>query len=292
MKFNKKSIHDNIQKKKLPKWMVVIIILTIIAVLAIVCLIIFGKEKDVNGEYDSNGNPVYVENSKISDIFTNTDSYKGQFVDFSGRVFTDPESSDGTLAFQMWTDPVNLEKDIVVYYNGNLDLKTDDYVKLTGYIYGTLEGENAFGASVTAPIIVATKLEKSSYMDVVEPTLKSIEYTDKVINQQGYQIEVTKVEFAENETRVYVTATNNTNEEFSIYTYSVTAIQGNKQYEVTSNYDADYSELQSDLQPSVTSSGILVFDSLEQSDFRLVIEGSSSNWDIDLENYAFDLELK
>lgn len=276
-------------KNKIPKWVLIVVIILIIIIISI---FFFNGGNEVKAKYDSDGKPVYIEDSKINDMFSNPSDFKGLFVDLTGQIFTDPETEDGTLAFQMWTDPTNAENDVVVYYDkDDVTLENEDYVKLTGYVYGTLEGENAFGGAVTSPVIVATKLEKSTYMEVVSPTIKSVEFTDKKINQQGYEIEVEKVEFAEDETRVYVTATNNAEEEFTIYTFGITATQNGKQYELSDNWDADYEELQTDLRPGVTSSGVLVFDAMEQEDFNLIIEGASDNWDIDLENYSFELEI-
>ena len=98
--------------------------------------------------------------------------------------------------------------------------------------------------------------------------------------------------FAEKETRVYVTAKNDAKDEFSIYTYSAVITQNGKQYEQDDNWDADYEELQSELKPGITSSGILVFPKIEQKDFKLIIDGSSDDWDIEINEYVFNLEVK
>jgi len=88
-----------------------------------------------------------------------------------------------------------------------------------------MDYDNAFGGSMSVPVIMATKIEKGTYLDVMSPTLKEISYNDKLINQYNYKIEVTKVEFAEKETRVYVTAKNDAKDEFSINTYSAVITQ-------------------------------------------------------------------
>ena len=248
-----------------------------------------GGSTTVKPIYDKSGKPVYVVESDYEKIFTDTDSYKGKFVKLTGKIFTDPEKGDKYMGFQMYTDPEKYEKDIVVYYNENISLKSDDYVELIGYVYGTMDGTNAFGGSVSAPVVIATELKKSDYKNVMAPTLKEKTYTDKTINQSGCILTVTKVEFAEKETRVYVTADNQSGSDFSIYTYSSKIVQGSKQYDQQSNYDADYPELQSDLKNGVKSEGILTFPAVEEGSFKLIMDGSSSNWDIDINEYTFDL---
>lgn len=288
----KKGICENCgyskkKKKKLPTWAIVLIVIGVLFF-----FFILSGDSTTQPQYDENGNPVYIEEGKLDYIYTDTYQYLGKFVNISGKVFGEPETNGEYTVFQIWADPENAEKNTIVYYKGQIDAKTDDYIKLTGYVYDVTDYTNAFGGSVSAPGIMAIEVEKSSYLDAVSPTLKEVTYTNKAKNQHNYKIEVTKVEFAETETRVYVTAKNDAKDEFSIYTYSAVITQNGKQYEQESNYEADYEELQSELKPGVTSTGILVFPKIEQKDFKLMIEGSSDNWDIDLKEYVFDLEVQ
>mgnify|MGYP001051591154 CR=1 FL=1 len=275
------------KNKKLPKWAIILIIVG-----AALFLFMLLGDSTTQPKYDENGDPVYVENGKLDYLYSDTYEYLGQFVDISGKIFSEPETDGEFTILQIWADPENAEKNTIIYYNGKLDVKTDDYVKLTGYVYDVMDYENTFGGTMSAPVIMATKIEKGSYADVMSPTLKEVNYTDKSINQHNYKIEVTKVEFAEKETRIYLTAKNDAKDEFSIYTYSAVITQNGKQYEQDDNWDADYEEVQSELKPGITSSGILVFPKIEQKDFKLIIDGSSDDWDIDINEYVFNLEVK
>lgn len=275
------------EKKKFPKWLIILIGMGVAFFLFILL-----RDNTTQPKYDKNGNPVYVENGKFDYIYSSTNEYLGEFVDISGQIFNEPETDGEFTILQIWADPENAEKNTIIYYNGKLDVKTNDYVKITGYVYEVMDYENAFGGAMSAPVIVATKIEKGSYSEVMSPTLKEVNYSNKSINQHNYKIEVTKIEFAEKETRVYVTAKNDAKDEFSIYTYSAVITQNGKQYEQVNNYDADYEELQSEIKPGITSSGILVFPKIEQQEFKLMIDGSSDNWDIDINEYVFDLEVK
>lgn len=275
------------KKKKMPIWLVILIVVIVLFIV----IMLFGNKK-IEPLYDDSGNPVYVESDKLDYVYSDTENYLGKFVELSGQIFNEPETDSDTTILQIWADPENSQKNTIIYYNGKLDVKTNDYVKLTGYVYELMTYKNAFGGKMSAPAIVATKIEKSNHKDVVTPTTKEVNYTDKVINQYNYKIEVTKVEFSEKETRVYVTATNDTKDEFSIYNYSAVITQNGKQYEQSYDFNIDYDELQSTLKAGITDTGVLVFPKIEQDDFKLLIDGSSSNWDIDIDEYEFSLEVE
>ena len=198
------------------KKVILLLAILLVAFIATGC----GGSSTVKPSYDKNGKPMYIAESDYEKIYTNTDAYKGKFVKLTGKIFTDPEKGDNYMGFQMYADPEKYEKNTLIYYSENISLKSDDYVEVTGYIFGTFEGSNAFGGSVSAPVVMATELKKSDYKTVMVPTIKEKTYTDKTINQSGCIITITKVEFAEKETRVYVTAENQSGSDFSIYTYS------------------------------------------------------------------------
>lgn len=248
-----------------------------------------GNSKEVQPLYDKNGEPIFVEKDNYDKIFSNANDYKGKFVKMSGKIFGDVEKGDNSIAFQMYTDIEKYSKDIAVYYSGDISLKSDDYVELTGYVYGYMEGSNAFGGYVSSPAIMATELKKSDYKSVVRPTIKEKTYNDKIINQFGCIIKITKVEYAEKETRLYVTAENQSDSEFRLYAYSSKIIQNSKQYDYESNYDAEYQKLQDDLQPGVKSDGILVFPPIEDGPFKFVIDGYNTSYYININDFTFDL---
>jgi len=80
------------------------------------------------------------------------ESYKGASVDIVGKVFQPPESEEGVTYIQMYADPKNLEwNTIVTYEDSGLRLREDDFVHVRGTAAGKVEGENAFGATLTVP---------------------------------------------------------------------------------------------------------------------------------------------
>ena len=134
----------------------------------------------------------------------------------SGQVFVDPEKDGDEIALQVWHNPQNAEKNFIVYYKGDATVKTNDYIEVDGKITGEFKGENAFGGEVTAPMIEADTLEVKSYMEAVVPTISEIVPENAVVEQNGVALKVDKVEFAEKETRIYITESKSSSDNCSI----------------------------------------------------------------------------
>lgn len=230
-----------------------------------------------------------IKNDKIVELSSDPDKFKGYPVELTGQVFTSPEIKDGKTAFQMWGDPKNSEYNIVVYYNStSSDVATNAYVKVKGKVNGKLEGTNAFGAKITAVTVMADTIEKVDPVDILAPTKLKVD-VNKTSNQNGYSITLQKVEFADNETRVYLAVKNGTSDKIHFWGHNAKALQNNKQLD--SEMFSDYPEVQSEILPGVVSEGIVVFPALDINAKKatFVFDGSSDNFDISIEPMSFDV---
>lgn len=239
----------------------------------------------------------YISEAEITDLFTTPDNYKGKYVKLSGQVFADPEKDGDEIALQVWNDPQNAEKNFIVYYTGDISVKTNDYIEIDGKITGEFKGENAFGGEVTAPMIEADTLEVKSYMDVVVPTISEIIPENAVSEQNGVTLKVDKVEFAEKETRVYITESNNSSDNCSISVYDIKILQNGQQINQDSSsmsaYDGDYAELPYDLLVGASASGVLVFPAMDSSaSFQVHIEAYSDNWEVEFSPFVIDVQAQ
>ena len=231
--------------------------------------------------------------AEVKMMYSAPDEYKGALVELSGVVFNTVEYDEDGVYFQMWGDPENSDLNtIVTYPDPNFALESDQYVKITGTVMGEFTGTNAFGGEISAAVVTADTLEISTYQDVVSPTLATASADVPTVEQLGYSITIQKAELAENETRLYISATNNGSANFIIYSFNMTIVQDRHQYEEESNYDADYPELQSDIRPSVTTEWIVTFPALENAPFQLIIEARSDDWDEDIQDYVFNLDFQ
>lgn len=229
----------------------------------------------------------------ISSVTSDPDACKGKYVTFYGIV-SQTDESDGQYFYQVYTD-TDYNNSVLVYAPKDLvsdTISNDDFINVIAKVDGAYSGQTVMGVDTTWAKLTAENIEKSSYTDTFGKAHTAWDFQDQVIEQQGINVAVTKVEFADNETRIYVTATNNSEDTVNLWSSSAKIIQNGQQYEQTyGNYLADYPELSSDILPGASSSGILCFDALEASEFQFYLEGSSDNWEIDLEPFTFTLGM-
>lgn len=243
------------------------------------------------GENDSSTPPEkkeYVKENNYDSVFSNPEKYKDKYIKISGKVFN-VEEDDGTYVLQVWYDTQNSEKDFVV--TTDKKFKEDDYIKIDGWITGQFSGENLLGGDISCPQINAVTADKSTYKDVVSPTLK-----DKTVNksstQYGVKITVQKVEFAKNETRVYIKVNNTSKYRVSIDAYSARAVQSGKQISINDNiYDTGYDEVESEVSAGASDTGIIVFKKMDaDKPFTFEIGAYSDNYEIDMKDYKFEIK--
>lgn len=229
--------------------------------------------------------------TEFEQMYSDPNKFKGHTVDFYAKIFVQPEKDNNGTYLQAYADPEHSEKNTLISINDStLDVKTDDIIHVVGTVRKKFSGENAFGAEMVAPIIDAQKVEKADYATAFAPTLKSID-VNKEQDQKGYTLKVNKIELAENETRVYVSITNNSKNKISFYDFNSKLVQNGKQFELKDNYEANYPKLQSELLPGVNTEGIILFPAVDikSGNLKLVLEGSSENYDITINPFTYDI---
>ena len=232
----------------------------------------------------------YIDEADYDELYTNPDKYKGKYVKISGQVFLEPERDGDYIYFQMWEDPANSEGNTIVKASADVKVKSEDYIIVDGEVTGKFEGENYFGGTVTAPKIENATVEVVDYITAVAPTIKE-KVVDSTQDQYGYAVTVQKIEFAENETRVYVSVINNGSDTFSCYGFNSKIIQEGKQISSESNFFAGYPEIESDLISGASTEGIITFPALNPDvALDLYIDGYSNNWEEQVETYTYTVE--
>lgn len=237
--------------------------------------------------------PPPLSEEDIPKMYANPEQYVGSSVTLTGQIFGGVEYDDDAQYFQMWGDPDNRDWNTVVGYPyPEVDLEDEQYIRIQGIVADVFEGENMMGGTIIAPAIRADSVEVLSYKDAVRPTIATATPATSTIDQYGYSVTVETVELAEKETRVYVSVTNNGSSPFTLYEFNMLLIQDGSQYEYENNFNADYPELQDDLRPGITTEGVVVFPAIKQAPFQLIMEGSSDNWEEDLQEYVYDLSFE
>lgn len=231
-----------------------------------------------------------MKGNEIKSLYTTPENFKDHYVELIGRVFTEPGFDDDGVSIQMWTDIEECENNTLVYIlDKDFDVKQDDYVHIIGRVGDVFEGKNAFGGTISAPTVIAKEYEVLSYQDAIMPALQVLDINETQ-TQYGYSVTLQKIEFAEEETRVYVKVDNQGLDTFNVYSFNAKITQAGKQFEEQDNWDAEYPKIQSGLLAGNSTEGIIVFPKLNDGTFTVIIDASSENWDEDIEPYTFNVQ--
>lgn len=251
------------------KWILLFLIILV------VLMALLGGDSNYNDGSDYDENNIVAE-ADYSKVFSDTNAYLNRSFNLYGQIFNVLNADDGTM-FQMYTD-AECNNSVMVYDSGAFEAVEDEYVLVKGVLTDTYTGTNAFGGAVSVPLISAASVEASNYIDAFSRTQQSIEPDDIRWEKDGTSLTIEKVEFAANETRLYVTIENDSNKSVTFFTYSGVLIQNGTQYEVEYNYLAEYDELQDELQPGTSDSGIIAFPAVEPADFDFIIPCDGSDY--------------
>jgi hypothetical protein len=233
---------------------------------------------------------VPMSGEEVKTLYTETESFKDCCVEITGKVFSAPEYDQDGVSFQMWGDYDNSEKNTMVTLGDpKFEIKDGDYVKLVGFVRGTFEGQNMLGGKIVAPIIYSNECEVIEYKDLFA-VIDEIT-VNQTINQLGYIVTVQKVEFTEKDTRVYVKIENNGKNEFDLYSFNAKLVHGGRQYEEQDDWNSNYPEVQTDLIAGVTTEGIIAFPPLEPGDVKIILDGSSEDYNERLDDYVYEAKL-
>lgn len=226
----------------------------------------------------------------IQKVVTDPNAYKGDSIEFYGKVFVEPERDQKGVYLQMYV--LNKGKDgnaIVAFNDPNFQVKNHDIVYVKGTVKEAFKGENAMGGKVTAPMIIAKELKKSDYGTAFAPAKKSVDVNQEQ-NQSGFKVIVKKLEVAQDETRVYVSIANESDAKINFFQHNAKLVQNGKQLEIKNNYEADYPEIQSDILPGTTTEGVLVYPAIaEGGSVQLHAEGYSENYQLRIKPFQFTI---
>ena len=224
------------------------------------------------------GDNTPIKDSEISSLYSNPKDFKGRTFEFAGKVFSVEKDGEG-YAIQAWGDTVNNQENTIIYTTStDPKIKNDDFIIATGTITGEFKGENAFGGEVKAPKMETTSIKVATYQEAVAPALKTITPENATLTKGKVTLTVSKVEIAESETRVYVSAKNDSSGEVSLWTHSATLLQNGKQLDPQDNYDADYPQMSSEIKKGVSTEGIICFPVIEEGAFSFAIDGSDPDY--------------
>lgn len=242
----------------------------------------------VNGNNATCSGDIDKVNATGEQLTSDPGAYKCKTVTLSGKVFN-VDKDGGDTAWQVWTNSKDSKNNVILYYSGSSDISEDDYVKFTGQVGGVFDGKNAFNGDVSAPVIKVSSIQKASRDEVVEPALKTI-MPNKSKTIQGVTVTLSKIEFAANETRLYIHVKNDSSATATIYDFDTKIVQSGSQVQTKYIFDSDdSSELPSDILAHTSEKGKMYFEKADSTNpLRVILQGMSEDDYQDL-NYTFNI---
>ena len=241
---------------------------------------------------------VFVEESKVGKIFKDPDAYKGKYVTVTGLIANSEAKKGGKTLFYVCEDVVNYENYLVVLADNDLfdEFRTNDYVEVTGRIDGGYDDkkEDVEDDSVPLPQITAEKIKMSSYKEVMAPTIREVQVDQTLEDHtEGVKITLQRVELAKNETRVYFTIDNQSEDGYNFDKLKI--IQNSKQFTETYNgaseEDPDYKRIEYEIPSGVKEEGMLLFKKIKEEPFKVIFKGWSDNYNFEEDVCEFEVEL-
>jgi hypothetical protein len=194
-------------------------------------------------------------------------SMKGALVSgLVGKVFNIDQDGEG-IAAQMYTDD-DLDHQVIVAMPDGATVDEDEYLKVSGTVSENFTGENAMGADLEVPTIVADDAQRTS-STAMHPARYTAPSRTQTVN--GIKFTIRKIAFAADETRMYIKVTNNSGEDQYIGTPKVIA-NGTQRREDYGLMRDDLPEFDGDLSAGASTSGVIVFHKMPRHGVQVKFE--------------------
>ncbi len=139
-------------------------------------------------------------------------------------------------------------------------------------------------------MINADSIIRIECTQVISPAQKLITM-EETQTKSAIKVTLHKIEFSDKNTRVYLTVDNNNkNTEISFYDFNSKTIQGNRQFETTTDYDVDYPEIESGIPAGIVEDGVILFEPLEYKKNNLILQFEASKNYEDVK-FIFNVDL-
>lgn len=234
------------------------------------------SDDDGSSSDDAEEEKVYIDEADFDSFFNSPSDYVGQYIHMTGVIINTFEQ-DGDTYLNVAHDAENYEQAVLVQAGeGDTGYVSDDYVIVDGKVDSVTEAENIMGGTEHIPLIVDATIDKTTYTDAVAPTIDEVEYGASA-EESGFTATVDRIEYAESETRVFMTVSNGTDSNISFGGYEIRMVVDGQQVEQDSSsgttyMDESFQDLPGELSPGASASGELVFPAMDQRDgFQVVV---------------------
>jgi hypothetical protein len=225
----------------------------------------------------------FFDRSNWDSLQSDPDDHKGASVDIVGQLLGAPERDEKGTYWQMLSGSDEFELNaIVALPDPDFQIGSGDYVRVQGTVIGAFEGQNALGGDVVAVGIAATSAERVDATAAASEAEATISVNDSQ-TQHDVTVTLDRIEFATDETRVFITVTNDA-QAGVLFQGLAKAVQGSRQYDA--GY-SQYPEVPSSILPGVVASGVIVFPPMDPtSETRIVVEAQTEDFLTEFRPYS------
>lgn len=198
--------------------------------------------------------PIYT-NANWRRVVANPDWHKGARASFYGRIRAIRQESTGTY-FWIFANLEKSQSTIVTVPDTTTSLYQDDFVKVVGQIKGLFRGQAIFGVKFRGPLVAASRVKRVPPLSV-RSTPNNASFANPFV-EADVVFDPWKLEWAQDETRVFMRVTNKSSSPLSIFPDEAHLTVSGRTYD-TAFSDRRYPQLAVTLRPKATTSGVIVF---------------------------------
>jgi hypothetical protein len=237
------------------------------------------------GGTSGTSHPVFTRDN-WGELATDPDGFKGARVDIVGSVLGEPVKDGDVTRFQMWPHPTNVDWFAVVEFkDGSFAIADGDYVHVLGTVRGKTEGAIPLLAIVDAVAVRAETAEVVDENAAAPPALRTVAVGTS-LEQHQLVVTLDKVEFAANETRLYLTVSNRSTATATFNGYKTRAVQGQTEYKPEDL--SPYPWVEMTLPPGVASSGVVLFGAMDPAlATELSFDARTDDYQLEFNPYVF-----
>lgn len=228
---------------------------------------------------EDDGKKEYVDPADVPMALTDPDKYEGKYIKLAGMATSVLERGDEKFYLTAYHDINDSSQEFNICLDNTQNIKADDFFVIDGRIEGTTGTLKDVYINEKSLLISAEEVTVTSYTEAMVPTQKELIPQGAAMDQNGLVLTVDKVEFAEQETRLFITVVNNTSSTCSLFSNISTIVQDAQQFEPEMiDPRSKYVELPDEFSPGVTASGVLVYPPLNaEKEFTLTINAFSDD---------------
>lgn len=225
-----------------------------------------GKEKANNTQLQAHA---FFSDINFSTLVNNPESYKDSEVKISGEVFNILSKSQlpwgykDFNAFQMYQGKYSSDRpNILVVYNPDVFKISNNSicVEVHGIFKGAMEAENVLSNVIMLYLIKATEIKEKDCLSVLYPPEKTIS-KPIVKGEDNVKLTISKIEFTNEHTRIYLRIENNRETEISFRKYNSYLVQNKRKYDETSHpFNIKVEEPDIDIPAGLITEGWIFFE--------------------------------